>query len=250
MSAINTEVSDGVATLTLDRPPVNAVRFEDMTEMLEAFRSVQDRDDVRAVVFTGAGDRAFVAGTDLQELASLTAETAAESVMIVQDLVNLIYSFPVPVISAVNGPALGSGVAIACASDIRIASTKASFILPEVNIGVMGGSAHVARFLPQGRARWMMYTGEPVSCEEAYRFGMVDKVVEPADLMAEARELALKIASKYPPAIRLAKAGLNGSEWLDLQAGYAYECELTVELRRDPGSAEVSRAFLEARTKR
>jgi enoyl-CoA hydratase len=248
MSCFTAETAaDGVVTIVLDRPPVNALRFEDLKALLELLEGLQARPDVRAVVITAEGSRAFVAGTDINELAELTEDSAREALEVVQGVVNLIYDFPVPVIAAVNGPAIGSGVAIACASDIRIASPNASFILPEVNVGVMGGSAHVARFIPQGRARWMMYTGEAMPCDEAYRLGLVDAVVDAESLRDEAVRLASEIVSKYPPAIRLAKLGLNASEWLSLRDGYKYECELTVQLRADPEVAEVSRRFLEGR---
>ena len=241
---IRVDIEEGVATVVIARPPVNALRFADIAELNEVFKRLQEDDDVRAVVLTGAGERAFIAGTDIQELAALTAETARESTALVQETVDRVYELPVPVICAINGPAVGSGVAFASAADIRLASTKATLCLPEVNVGVLGGSKHLARLAPQGTTRRMMYTGRPLPAAELHRLGIVESVHEPAELMDAAGELAHEIASKLPVAIRLAKEGLNRTESMALAEGYAYECELTAKLREDPASAEQSRVFL------
>lgn len=245
-----THADNGVTTVFIDRPPVNAVRFVDLEELDGIFEDLEGNPDVRCVILGAAGERAFIPGTDIHELAALTAETAEESTLLVQRLVNRIYDFPAPVICAVNGPTLGSGVAIAGAADIRIASENATFGLPEVDVGVLGGSKHLARFVTQGKARLMMYTGWRIDAAEAYRLGLVEAVVPFAALHAEVRRIADAIASKYPPAVRLAKKGLNETEFMPLKEGYAFECELTAELRGDPGSAEVSRRFLAARANR
>ena len=241
---IRVGIEEGVGTVTIARPPVNALRFADIAEINEVFKRLGDDEAVRAVVLTGEGERAFIAGTDVEELAALTAETARESTALVQETVNRVYELPVPVICAVNGPAVGSGVAFASAADIRIASTKATLCLPEVNVGVLGGSKHLARLAPQGTTRRMMYTGRHLGAADLYRLGIVESVHEPGELLDTATELAREIASKLPIAVRLAKEGLNRTESMALAEGYAYECELTARLRADPASAEQSRAFL------
>jgi enoyl-CoA hydratase len=245
-----TTAGNGVTTIMIDRPPVNAVRFVDLEELDAVFAGLQQDPEIRCVILTAAGGRAFVPGTDIGELAALTRETAAASTLLVQRLVNRIYDFPAPVVCGVNGPALGSGVAIAASADIRIASENATFGLPEVDVGVLGGSKHLARFVPQGKARLMMYTGWRIDAAEAYRLGLVEAVVPLPELLPEVRRIADEIASKFPPAVRLAKRGLNVTESMPLKEGYAFECELTAELRDDPGSAEVSRRFLAARASR
>ncbi len=120
-------------------------------------------------------------------------------------------------ICAMNGPAIGSGVAFASASDIRLASTKATLHLPEVNLGVLGGSKHLARIAPQGITRLMMYTGWPMNAQEAYRLGVVESIHEPDELMPAARRIAEEIASKLPIAVRMAKDGLNRTEMMELK---------------------------------
>jgi enoyl-CoA hydratase len=247
-SSIRVEhLDDGVVVVTIDRPPVNALRFSDVAELNAVFKSLEaaPEDEVRVVILTAAGDRAFVAGADVNDLAALTPQTSVGALDLVQETCTRIYEFPTPVIAAVNGPALGSGVAFASVCDIRVASEKATFGLPEINVGVMGGSKHLARLLPQGRTRLMMYTAWRLGAQEALRFGVVESVVEPAALLDEALRIAREIASKLPVAVRLAKRGLNRTESMPLREGYAYECELTIELRGDPRSAEASRAFFE-----
>src|SRR5262249_1669041 len=144
-----TTADSGVTTVLIDRPPVNAVRFVDLQELDAIFENLEAEPEVRCIILTAAGERAFVPRPDIHQLAALTAETAEASTLLVQRLVNRIYDFPAPVICGVNGPTLGSGLAIAAAADIRIASENATFGLPEVDIGVLGGSKHLARFLPQ-----------------------------------------------------------------------------------------------------
>ncbi|MFL5846418.1 MAG: enoyl-CoA hydratase/isomerase family protein [Solirubrobacteraceae bacterium] len=235
----------GIATVTIERPPVNALRFADIAVINDTFKRIEEDEAVRVVVLTGAGERAFIAGADVHELAALTPETAISNTDLVQECVDRVYELRQPVICAMNGPAIGSGVAFASASDIRVASTKATFHLPEVNLGVLGGSKHMARIAPPGATRLMMYTGWPMSAQEAYRLGAVDRLVEPGELMNEAMTIAKEIASKLPVAVRMAKDGLNRTEMMKLAEGYAYECGLTAELRRDPESAAQAQSFFE-----
>jgi enoyl-CoA hydratase len=216
--AVRMELDGGVAVVTIDRPPVNALRFRDIAEINDLFKEIEANDAVNVVVLTGAVDR--------------------------------VYELPVPVIAAINGPAIGSGVAFASAADIRIASTKANLHLPEVNLGVLGGSKHLARIAPQSKTRQMMYTGWPMGAEEGYRLGVFESVHEPGELMDEAMRVAKEIASKLPIAVRMAKTGLNRTEFMPLREGYALECDLTAELRNDPASAQQSKEFIAGGIKR
>jgi len=240
-------LDDGIAIVTIDRPPVNALRFSDVSALNDVFVALADEpeEELRVVILTGAGERAFVAGADVNELAALTPESAETALELVQETCDRIYEFPCPVIAALNGPALGSGVAFASVCDIRVASEKATLGLPEINVGVMGGSKHLARLLPQGRTRLMMYTAWRVNAQEMLQFGVVESVVKPGELLEESLRIAREIASKLPVAVRLAKRGLNRTESMALREGYAYECELTAELRRDPRSAEAARSFFD-----
>lgn len=239
----------GVSTVLIDIPPVNALRFVDIEQLNEAFKMLGTRTETRCVLLEATGQRAFVAGTDVRIFTELTAQNSARLTDLVQELVERIYELRVPVVAAINGPALGSGVAIASACDIRIASTKAKLGLPEIDVGVMGGSKHIARLLPQGMSRLMMYTGMRLDAQDCFRLGAFEKVVEPDELHGAALEIAESIAGKYPKAIELAKRGLNRTEFMNLTEGYEYECLLTAILRSDPEAAKVSESFFSGRSK-
>ena len=258
MTATTTDVGElgrieragnGVYTITIDRPPVNAPRFADLADLNDLLKELAEDETMRCVVLTAVGERGFVPGPDITELAELTAESAERNTDLVQELLERIYELPVPVIAAINGAALGLGMAVASVSDVRVASEKAVFGLPEIDLAVLGGSAHTARLLPQGKTRLMMYTGWRVDAAEAYRLGMVESVHAPDELMGEARRIADTIAAKYPPAVRLAKVGLNTTEDMALMEAYAYECTLTTKLREDPEAAHVVERFLASRRK-
>jgi enoyl-CoA hydratase len=234
---------NGVVTVTIDRPPVNAPRFAHIAALGALFGELGMDAQVRCVILTATGERAFIAGTDVREFIDLTPETAERNTALVQLLRERLYEFPVPVICGVNGAALGLGLGVATSCDIRIASSKAIFGLPEIDVGVLGGSKSLARLVPQGTARLMMYTGQRIGAEEAWRVGLVEAVVAPGELLNECRRLADIIAAKFPVAIRLAKRGLNRTEDMSLKDGYAYECTLTAELRRHPEAAELAKSF-------
>jgi len=240
----------GVAVVTLDRPPVNALRFADLADLDAALAAIAGDDAARCVVIVGAGERAFLAGTDLSELTSLTPETADAQLEIVKRLVTRVAGMPLPVICALNGPALGSGVAVAACADIRLAGPRGALQLPEVDVGVMGGARHLARILPQGTVRLAMYTGRRIGAEQLYRLGAVDQLVEQHELLPRALELAEEIAGKPAVAIRYAKRAFDLTEELPLAEAYPLECELTAALRREPEAVEAGRRYMARITKR
>ena len=242
--------ANGAHTITIDRPPVNSPRFTDLSVLNDLLVELESDPALRCLVLSAEGEPGFVPAADTSELAALTAETAERNTDLVQELLDRIYEFPVPVIAAVNGATLGLGMAVASVCDVRIASEKALFGLPEIDLAVLGGSKHTARLLPPGKARLMMYTGWRIDAVEAYRLGIVEALVPSSELMAEARRVADTIAEKYPPAIRLAKAGLNQTEHMRLKEAYAYECTLTTQLRADPEAQAVAERFLASRKRR
>jgi enoyl-CoA hydratase len=243
---VKVEVDRGLAVITLDRPAANAVSLEVYDELRRTFQRLGDDKDMRVAVFTGAG-KVFCGGNDVNDFVNLDFDTANEYLAHVRLTFNAMYDCPVPIIGAVNGGAVGTGIVLASLCDVRIASTRAKFALPEIDVGVLGGSRHVMRLAGQGMTRLMMYTGRRVTAEEALRTHIVDQVVEPEDLMPTAMALAEEIASKSPPAIRLAKQGLNRSEFMTLKEGYEFECTLTAAVRRTPEAREGALAFLEKR---
>jgi enoyl-CoA hydratase len=200
---------------------------------------------VRVLVVRAEG-RGFQCGVDVKEL-------AADGSLIVEvnrgcyDTFGALYDCPVPVISAVHGYCLGGGIGIAGSSDFVIASSDATFGLPEIDRGAMGAATHAMRMFGVQEARRMLLTGEPIDAAEAYRLGGLLQVVEPAALRDTAMALATKIAAKSPRAVRAAKASLNGIELLDVRKSYRFEQGFTLELYTAPDSQEARDAFVEKR---
>jgi enoyl-CoA hydratase len=243
--AIDTAVNEGIAEVVINSPPVNALDSAGWFEFAAAVTSLGARDDVRCMVIRAEG-RGFQAGVDIKEL-------AADGTKIVDvnrgcyDTFAAIYDCPVPVISAVHGYCLGGGIGISGASDIVIAAEDASFSLPEIDRGALGAATHLMRLFGMQKTRRMLYTGEAIDAQEALRLGGIESVVPREELRDAALELAGKIASKSPKAIRLAKWSLNGIELLDIKKSYRFEQGFTLELYTSPDSQESRDAFLEKR---
>ena len=213
-------------------------------ELTEVFDSLWE-GEARVAILTGAGARVFSAGANVK--ARLQGERREDHGRTAREAFNSIYECAIPVIGAINGHALGAGLAVAASCDYLIASERASFGLPEIDVGLLGGAKHLARLFPQSYVRRMHYTAERASAEEAYRLHAVTKVVPPDKLMETAMEDARSIAQKIPLGIRLAKEGLNAIEFLDLKNGYRYEQTRTAILAKTEDAQEAKRAFLEKR---
>ncbi len=243
--AIDVHIESGVAELVINNPPVNALGSADWREFADGLVAVGARDDVHCVVIRAEG-RGFQAGVDVKEL-------AADRTKIVDvnrgcyDTFAAIYDCPVPVISAVHGYCLGGGIGISGSSDIVIASEDATFGLPEIDRGALGAATHLMRLFGVQKTRRMLYTGESIDAQEAYRMGALESVVPRDKLRDAAMELAHKIASKSPKALRLAKWSLNGIELLDVKESFRYEQGFTLELYTSPDSQEAREAFVEKR---
>ncbi|AZB61344.1 enoyl-CoA hydratase-related protein [Cereibacter sphaeroides] len=243
---VKVSVDRGLAVVTLDRPPANAVSLEVYDEIRRTFHRLGEDPAMRVAVLTGAG-KVFCGGNDVNDFVDLEFDRATEYLAHVRLTFNALYDCPIPVVGAINGAAVGTGIVLASLCDIRIASERAVFALPEIDVGVLGGSRHVMRLAGQGMTRWMMYTGRRVRAEEALRARIVDEVVPPEEVMPRAMAIAEEIASKSPPAIRLAKLGLNRTEEMNMKEGYEFECTLTAAVRRTPEAREGAMAFLEKR---
>jgi enoyl-CoA hydratase/carnithine racemase len=238
---------NGVALITMNRPPANAVHREMYIEMASLFR---DPDmlggNVRAIVLAGAGKH-FCAGNDLAEFASMTPENGTERMWRVREAFFAIQDCPVPVIGAVQGAAVGTGLAIAAACDFVVAAPDAKFGLPELTVGVMGGARHLARIAPQPLVRRMFFTGAHVSAVDFAASGGAIVIADSGRPIETATEYAKKIAGHSPTAVRLAKHILNRIEDMDLQSGYAFEQGFTVKMSGHPDSKEALAAFSERR---
>ena len=245
--ALNIQRADRIATITLDRPPVNAITLALYQEIAEVFEAIKGWDDINCVVFAAEGQRAFCAGLDLNEFLAATVEEDPARAAIIRKCFASIRHAAVPVIAAVNGPALGAGCVIASVCDIRIASDNAKFGMPEINVGRCGGASHMQRHLPQGMLRRMYFTGQPISAQEAYRLGFVQEVVAFEELAATARALAETIAAKAPIGLRMAKQALNEVEFMQTEAGYEHEQGYSTRLMATEDAREATRAVVEKR---
>ncbi|MCC6000874.1 MAG: enoyl-CoA hydratase/isomerase family protein [Pararhodobacter sp.] len=246
---IKSTIEDHVAVVTMDAPPVNAQSREFMEELIEVFDELNETRGVRCVVLTGNG-KCFSAGADIRARAKVGQGTPGDTyrhLRRAREVGFVITEMNIPVIAAVNGPALGAGMGLAICSDMIVASTRAVFGLPEIDIGLMGGVRHTMRVFPLALTRRMVLTGWRVPAEELYRRGLIEACVEPEALMETAMEMAHAIASKSPAAVRLAKRAINTVETMGLKDGYRFEQNLTVEMTRHEDSKEAMRAFMEKR---
>lgn len=247
MDFVTLEVKDFIGVVTVNRPPVNAVNAQLYQEIADTFRSINEMDDVRVVVFRAEGEKAFLAGNDLNEFLTMTPENADERMRKVRESFWSVYDCRVPVIGAINGIAPGTGLAYASVCDVIIASENATFSLPEINVGVMGGAKHLSRLVPQMVVRYMHYTGKPMTAAEMKEYGAVLKVVPKEELLDAAMQVASEISKKSPIAIKLAKQSLNTIEYMDLKEGYTFEQSLSRELSGYEDSKEAVNAFFEKR---
>ncbi|MGE5587110.1 MAG: enoyl-CoA hydratase/isomerase family protein [Clostridia bacterium] len=241
---------DGVAVVTIDRPPVNALDFRTVGELERAFARLSGDHALRVVIVTGAGDRAFVAGADVREFPGLTREAAIEMSRRGHAVMSRISSFPCPVIAAVNGACLGGGCELAMACDIRIASDAAKFGQPEVNLGLIpgyGGTVRLARLVGPAVAKELLFTGGIIDARQALAIGLVNRVVAHAELMEACLELARTIASKAPMAVRLAKTVVNEGAEARLEDGLEIEARLFGDACATEDMREGVQAFLEKR---
>lgn len=218
---------DGVLTLTLNRPEVmNSLNFELLHRLREQVDQVRHRRDVRAVVVTGAGDKAFCSGADLKERAGLPPEKVKEFIFTIRNLFTAIEQLGMPVIAAVNGVALGGGTELALACDIRIASATASMGLTETRLAIIpgaGGTQRLPRLIGRGKAKELIFTGRRLEAAEALQIGLVNRVVPPEALMDECRRMAAMICETGPIAIEQAKYAINYGLETDLATGLAIE---------------------------
>lgn len=248
---IKTEVRDGILWLTIDRPKVlNALNSQTVSEIGQAFEECRNDASVKAVIVTGGGEKAFVAGADIGELAKMTPITGKETAEKGQRVFLSIERFPKPVIAAINGFALGGGCELALACHIRIASEKAQLGLPEVTLGIIpgyGGTQRMARLLGTGKALELICSGDRINAAEAERIGLVNRVVPADQLLAAAEELAKKMISRGPLAVRAAiEAVMVGSD-MPLEAGLVLEATLFGLLASTEDMKEGMGAFLEKR---
>ena len=251
MDNVKTENKDGILIITIDRPKVlNALNAQTVGEIGQAFEGARDDDSVKAVILTGAGEKAFVAGADINELAQQTPVSGKATAEKGQRVFLSIERFPKPVIAAINGFALGGGCELALACHMRIASEKAQMGLPEVTLGIIpgyGGTQRMARLLGKGKALELILTGDRIGAAEAERIGLVNRVVPAEQLMQTCEELARRIMQRGPLAVTAAiEAVMSGSE-MPFEEGQFLEATLFGLLCATDDTKEGMTAFIEKR---
>jgi enoyl-CoA hydratase len=247
---LRVRIADRLATITIDRPEKrNALNAQVRAELVRALDTLADQDDVRVVVLTGAGEKAFVAGADIGEFAGRTPIEQRRA-MAGRRVFDVVAAFPKPTIASLNGFALGGGCELALACDLRIAARSARLGQPEVNLGILpggGGTQRLPRLVGMGRALRLIMTGELIAAEEAKRIGLVDLVVDDEELAERTHELATRIAGHSPLALRLIKEAVRAAAEMPLSAGLALERELFITAFASEDRTEGVAAFLEKR---
>jgi enoyl-CoA hydratase len=244
-------IDDKIATVTINRPKVlNALNKDTLLEIKAAFNALAEDRDVKVIILTGAGEKAFVAGADIAFMQPLNAVEGFEFGRLGQESFMAIEGCPKPVIAAINGFALGGGEEICMACDLRIAAENAKFGQPEINLGIIPGFAgtqRLSRLIGKTAAKYYIYTGDMFGPEEALRLGLVNKVVALADLMSEAKAIATKIATKGAVSLKVAKSAVDVGLETDFNTGSIHEAELFGLCFATADQKEGMAAFLEKR---
>ncbi len=248
---VTCEITDGAAVVRIDRPPVNALSLQVLQELRGIFTDLAALPQVLVVIITGAGEKIFVAGADIDGLKELTPETGKTVNGMYQLTFNQIADFHRPVICAVNGLALGGGAELALACDIRIAAEHSSFSWPEVNLGLIpagGGTQRLGRQISMAKAKELIFTGRRLTAVEAESIGLINQVVPQGEALSAAKEMARLIAAKGPVAVAQAKKAMNQGLELPLQEGFALELELSAACFGTQDAKEGISAFFGKRT--
>lgn len=247
--SIQLSISDGVAEVTIDRPPVNAQNMPFREELIAIFDSLSQDDAVRVVILTASG-KYFSAGADIKERSGMNAADAgvyARNNRLARESFFSLIDCEKPVICAVNGPALGAGVALMFCADIILATDEVYISMPEIDVGLSGGQRFLLQLLPRSFARWMYFTAARVPAADLHRMGLIQACVARADLMPLARKMAREIAGKEPLALKLVKRTFNAVEEMSVRDGYRYEQNITLDLSRTDYARDAQRGFAEKR---
>jgi enoyl-CoA hydratase len=245
------ERDGAVATVTISRPRVlNALNSQTLDELRRAMLDLKRDEAIRVIVLTGAGDKAFVAGADINELAAQTPVSGREHALAGQHVFDIIENLGKPVIAAINGYALGGGCELAMACTLRLAADSAKIGQPEINLGLLpgyGGTQRLPRLVGKGRALALMLTGRPITAIEAERIGLVNRVVPAADLPGEARALAMSLATQAPIAMRYILEAVHKGLEMPFAEGCIHEATLFGLVAATDDMREGTRAFLDKR---
>lgn len=244
---------EGITTVTIDNPPVNALSASVVNELVTVMKELENDSSVRAVIITGSGEKAFVAGADIKEFPEWIGkgeEFAEEKSKWLQEPFDMIDNLSKPTVAAINGLALGGGCELALACDLRIAEEQVRIGLPEITLGLFpgaGGTQRLPRLVGEGKAKELMFTGEPISASEALRIGLVNMVVPQANSIKKAMEIADKITSYSLPALSLMKKAITEGRGTPLQEGLVREAKYFGKAFQTKDINEGVSAFIEKR---
>lgn len=248
---VSFDIEDGIAVVMVNRPKVlNALNAATVNELKAAFTRIQDDPNIKAAIVTGAGEKSFVAGADINEIAGHDALSGAQFSLHGQDVLNLIQQCSKPVIAAVNGFALGGGCELAMACHVRFASENAKFGQPEVNLGIIpgyGGTQRLARLVGVGRALELCISGDMIGAQEAHRIGLVNKIYPQAELLTKAKEFCKKVMSKGPVAVSFVLHAANRGTEMSLYDALRLEAHLFGLVCATQDMKEGTKAFIEKR---
>ncbi|WP_042223656.1 enoyl-CoA hydratase [Oceanobacillus manasiensis] len=220
-------IDESIGVITLNRPKAaNALSRELLDELSEHIRLISQSPSIRCLIVTGAGHKAFCAGADLKERKEMTETQVMQAVNYIGETITALENLPIPIIAAINGAAYGGGLELALASDIRIAGNQAKLGLTETSLAIIpgaGGTQRLPRLIGPGQAKRLIYTGNPISASEAYRLGLVEEITEPENVIEKATEMARKIASNGPIAIRQAKLAIDAGMQVDIRTALRVE---------------------------
>ena len=236
-----------VATILIDRPPVNAMDAQLFDELTAAFDSLSGEPALRAAVLASASPKAFLAGLEKHPQPAADPPPSFDVGRVARQCFSAVLNAAVPVVAAVDGPALGGGLVVVACCDVIVASTRAEFGLPEIDLGLLGGAAFLLRMVGPYRMREAFFTAERLSADELHRFGAVSRVVAPGEALPAALELAGRMAQRSPVALRMAKQVLYRIERLPLEDAYWLEQDATARLAVTTDSKEARRAWREGR---
>jgi len=248
LETVRLDVTDFIATVTIDRPPVNAQNQKAREELIRVFEAISDRDDVRVAILTAAG-KVFSAGADVKERVGLVQEPGdyIRNNRLVREYFYAVSDCVKPVICAVNGPAFGAGFALMLACDIMLAAEDAYFVIPELDVGLAGGARFLMDHFAKSMARYIYFTGRRIPAAELHRLGVISACPPRERLMDEAVQIAREIAAKSPVAVREVKRAFNVIEEMPVRDGYRFEQTVTVALSHTEDAKEAQRAFVEKR---
>lgn len=251
MENIITKIENKVCTITLNREKaMNSINIALLDELISTFESVRFNDDVRIIVITGTGEKAFCAGADLKERITLSEKEVKQFIYKIRTGFNMIANFPKPVIAAINGIALGGGTELALACDIRIASSNAKMGLTETKLAIIpgaGGTQRLPRLIGYGKAKELIFTGRSVDTKEALEIGLINKVCSSEELLNECYNMAQMICENGPIAIEQAKKAINKGSETDIETGLVFESEAYQSCITSQDRLEGLKAFSEKR---